>query len=382
MKAVILHPLLEVGGGAEKLALEMHRAFLEVGYESKLLTFAIDEERLKRVIELLTPGFKPHLEIHEPPLTSRLLDAITAGFTRGRLVRLRRALLTKFLLNKVGRKSGELLIDTASHIPTPVDIAYVHHPLVLSEKHSGAVWRLYNYFVRKIASSLTGDAKLVLVNSTWTKRVFESIYSSKYRVEILYPPVDVDYFYSDNKAREKVVVTVSRFSPEKKLESILTIARELPDYQFYILGSATKASKKVLETLVEVIKREGLGNVEVKTNVPRSELRGLLSRAMFYLHPPYPEHFGLSVAEAIAAGAIPIVYRDGGAWIDMVSRVDTNLGYAEIREVPKLIKTIENNPELLEELRTRSQELVFNFNYNNFKQKIASIIEMFKYENI
>ena len=67
MKAVILHPLLEVGGGAEKLALEMHRAFLEVGYESKLLTFAIDEERLKRVIELLTPGFKPHLEIHEPP---------------------------------------------------------------------------------------------------------------------------------------------------------------------------------------------------------------------------------------------------------------------------------------------------------------------------
>ena len=377
MKAVIFHPLLEVGGGAEKLALEMHRALLELGHESKLLTFVVDEERLKRAIELLTPGFKPHLEVHELPLTSRLLDAITAGFTRGRLVRLRRALLTKFLLNRVERKSGELLIDTASHIPTPVDIAYVHCPLVLSERQSGIVQGLYNYFVRKIASSLTGDAKLVLVNSTWTKRVFESIYGSRYRVEILYPPVDVDYFYSDNKVREKAVVTVSRFSPEKKLESILIAARKLPDYQFYILGSATRASKKVLKTLVEAIERDELKNVEVKTNVPRSELKDLLSRAIFYLHPPYPEHFGLSVAEAIAAGAIPIVYRDGGAWTDLVSGLNLSLGYTDINEVPRIIKAIEGNSELLDELRVRGQKTIFNLSYDSFKQKISSILKLF-----
>jgi len=381
MQVAIFHPLLEVGGGAEKLALEMHKALLELGYESRLLTFVADEERLNKVIELLTPGFKPHLDIHKLPLASRLLDAFTAGFTRGRLVRLRRALLTRFLLEKVERRSNELLIDTASHIPTPVDIAYVHIPLVLSETRDGAVWGLYNWLVKKVASSLTGDAKLVLVNSTWTKKIFESVYGSRYRVEILYPPVDVEYFYSDNKAREKAIVTISRFSPEKRLESILTVARELPEYQFYILGSATRASKKVLENLVKRIEEKGLKNVEVKTNVPREELRNLLSKAMFYLHPPYPEHFGLSVAEAIAAGAIPIVYRDGGAWTDIVSKIDINLGYTDIREVPKLIKTMEKGPEILNMLRMRGQSLVLSFNYNGFKQKIVNILEIFKHKD-
>ncbi len=37
-----------------------------------------------------------------------------------------------------------------------------------------------------------------------------------------------------------------------------------------------------------------------------------MARAKFYMHPLYPEHFGLSVAEAEAAGAISIFYRDRG----------------------------------------------------------------------
>jgi len=377
METVIFHPLLEVGGGAEKLALEMHRALLELSYESKILTFVVDEERLKRVIELLTPGFKPVLDIRELPFPSKLLDIVTAGLTRGRLVRLRRALLTKFLLNRVKRDHGELLIDTASHIPTPVDIAYIHCPLVLPAKINGVFRGLYEWLVRRVASILTGDTKLVLVNSTWTEKVFMSLYGLKYRVEILYPPVDVEYFYSDNRARSKIVVTVSRFSPEKKLSDILLVAKELPDYQFYILGSATKASRRVIKNLLEIIEREKLDNVEIRTNVSRSDLRDILSKAMFYLHPPYPEHFGLSVAEAIAAGALPIVYRDGGAWTDIVSKIDPSLGYIEIREVLKLVKAIENKPELLDELRIRGQKLVFHFNYNSFKQKISNTLKLF-----
>ncbi|WP_162097857.1 hypothetical protein [Desulfurococcus amylolyticus] len=46
--------------------------------------------------------------------------------------------------------------------------------------------------------------------------------------------------------------------------------------------------------------------------MPRSGPRDLLWKTLFCLHPPYPEHFDLSVAEAVAARAIPVVYRDGG----------------------------------------------------------------------
>jgi glycosyltransferase involved in cell wall biosynthesis len=374
---IIIHPLLEVGGGAEKLALEMHRALRELGYESRILTFVVDEDRLRSAIGLLTPGFKPVLEVHGLPVTSRLMDVVTAGMTRGRMVRLRRALLTGSLIERVQRGGGELLIDTASHLPTPVDISYVHFPLLLSEKHSGLVWGVYNWLVRRVARSLTGDTRLVLVNSTWTKRVFNSIYGSRYRVEILYPPVDVEYFYSGNKAREKTVVTVSRFSPEKRLESILIAAREMPDYHFYILGSATSTSKRVLGMLSEKIAEYGLENVEVRPNVTREELKGILSRAMFYLHPPYPEHFGLSVAEAVAAGAIPIVYRDGGAWTDIVSKIDSSLGYNDISEVPKIVRELEGRPDFLNELRERGQNIVKDFTYDRFKERLAGIIRLF-----
>jgi glycosyltransferase involved in cell wall biosynthesis len=377
VKTIIFHPLLEVGGGAEKLALEMHRALLELGYESRLITFVIDEERLEKTVELLTPGFKPVLDVYELPLYSELLDTLMLGLTRGRLVRLRRALLIKTLLSHVRRNPGELFIDTASHVPTPVDIAYVHVPLVLPSVNTGLVRKTYNWLVRRVADSLTGDTGLVLVNSSWTRRVFESVYGSRYRVRVLHPPVDVEYFYSNNAKRDKLIVTVSRFSPEKKLESILTVARHLTDYKFYIIGSATRASGKVLAELRRRIERNGLENVEIKTNMPRVELKAVLARAMFYLHPPYPEHFGLSVAEAVAAGAIPIVYKDGGAWTDIVSVIAQDLGYVKIEEVPGIVRRFEDKFELVNQLRTRGHEVASRFKYENFKHGVAEVIKQF-----
>jgi len=106
VKTTIFHPLLEVGGGAEKLALEMHRALLELGYESRLITFVVDEERLEKTVELLTPGFKPVLDVYELPLSSELLDTLMLGLTRGRLVRLRRALLIKPCSTVLGGAPG------------------------------------------------------------------------------------------------------------------------------------------------------------------------------------------------------------------------------------------------------------------------------------
>jgi glycosyltransferase involved in cell wall biosynthesis len=156
------------------------------------------------------------------------------------------------------------------------------------------------------------------------------------------------------------------------------VAREMPDHHFYILGSATSTSKKVLGALNEKIEEYGLENVEVRSNVPRGELKSILSRAMFYLHPPYPEHFGLSVAEAVAAGAIPIVYRDGGAWTDIVSRIDPGLGYHDIGEVPKIVRELEGRPDFLNELRERGENIVKDFTYDRFKERLAGIIKMFE----
>ncbi len=105
----------------------MHKAFLELGFESKLITIVVGKERFKRTIELMTQGFNPAIELHEAPLMSKIINKATMDFTRGRLVRLR-GLLTRYLLVKVERKQGELFVDTVPYLPYPLDIVHVHVP--------------------------------------------------------------------------------------------------------------------------------------------------------------------------------------------------------------------------------------------------------------
>ncbi len=47
-------------------------------------------------------------------------------------------------------------------------------------------------------------------------------------------------------------------------------------------------------------------------NAPYSELLGLLGEAVAGLHTMRDEHFGISVVEYMAAGAIPIAHNSGG----------------------------------------------------------------------
>jgi len=57
---------------------------------------------------------------------------------------------------------------------------------------------------------------------------------------------------------------------------------------------------------------EGLRNFHLKTDVPRRIVE-LMSQASIYLHLPLVEPFGIAIAEAAAAGLVPVVYREGVA---------------------------------------------------------------------
>lgn len=105
----------------------------------------------------------------------------------------------------------------------------------------------------------------------------------------------------------------------------------------------------------------------------REELRGMLRDAMFYLHPPYPEHFGISIVEAMSAGLIPIVYRDGGAWYDVVSKVSSMLGYSDIDSVPGIIKNLRITRSFTL-LKNKSIEVSSTFTYESFRKNLVEKI--------
>ena len=89
---------------------------------------------------------------------------------------------------------------------------------------------------------------------------------------------------------------------------------------------------------------------------------------------PLAEHFGIAIAEAAAAGLVPVVYRDGGVWTDIASRVDQGLGYTRVEEAALTIKSLLNDPKRLRALSAKAREVAKGFSYEMFKERLNEVI--------
>jgi alpha-1,2-mannosyltransferase len=371
VRVAVFNAHVGLAGGGELVALNMVKALEEEGYSVDLVTYRFVVEDVERGFKLLTPGYEPGKPVvYDAPPLVKLLGV------GGRFIRLRRLLLVNDFLKK-NRDRYDLIIDTSSNMPTKTDIVYVHYPTILRTiDKSGLHWTLYDKLVEYSSKRLLGKPKLVLCNSSWTAKKFRRAYSMDLNVEVLHPPVDVEFFRKASSSnKENIIVTVSRFTPEKNMEKIVEVAGRLREFKFIMIGGRAKYSEPVIDNINRKIRELGANNIELLFNMPRDKLREILGIAKYYLHPPFPEHFGISVVEAMSAGCIPIVYRDGGAWHDVVSRVSDILGYSDISEVPGIIRKIDENPALYNKLRERSTEISKLFTYSLFKERFLWFVE-------
>jgi glycosyltransferase involved in cell wall biosynthesis len=135
----------------------------------------------------------------------------------------------------------------------------------------------------------------------------------------LSPPVEVEAFRKyglNSKERKDVVLVVSRIDPDKEIEKALSLARILKKRgigkQMIIVGSLHRNSN-YLRSLENLIKNWDIKEfVVLKTNASLEELFKIIRKAKIYFHPKSGEHFGISIAEAMAAGLAPIVPNIGG----------------------------------------------------------------------
>jgi len=119
--------------------------------------------------------------------------------------------------------------------------------------------------------------------------------------------------------------------------------------------------KYVLTACFGLLRAEDLRNFHLETDVPRSRILELMSQASVYLDPP--------VAEAAASGLVPVVYRDGGGWTDIASRIDQGLGYASVEEAARTVRSLLNDPGRLKALSARAREVANGFSYERFKER-------------
>jgi glycosyltransferase involved in cell wall biosynthesis len=84
------------------------------------------------------------------------------------------------------------------------------------------------------------------------------------------------------------------------------------------------------------------------------------------------EPFGIVVAEAMAAGAVPVVHKSGGPWIDIVKLGRYGIGFETEKEAATgICKAL----ELADKLRTVVVRRSHEFSYATFKQRLKEIID-------
>jgi glycosyltransferase involved in cell wall biosynthesis len=374
VRIALVYSLLEGVGGSERLTLDMYRGLRDLGYEVDLYTAHLNEDAW----QVLTGGMD---DIPRPTvLREPLIELMGRLFKRALMLRV---LLTAAYLGKHAKKLRhryDLIIDTGSNVPLKwTDAAYVHFPTVdllkfyLEHQYRLRLYeRAYNSLAIWMARALADDAKPVMTNSTWTARYIRRAYRSQ-RVYVVHPPVNVEELSSIGGDRGRIVLTVSRMDSNKKVTEIPEIARLLPEAEFYLVGSTSVYSGRAIRELKR--RSEGLSNFHLEMNVPRKRIIELMSQASIYLHPPFAEHFGIAIAEAAAAGLVPVVYRDGGGWTDIASRIDQGLGYTSVEEAASIIRSLLNDLGRLKELSAKAREVAKGFSYERFKERLDEVIK-------
>jgi glycosyltransferase involved in cell wall biosynthesis len=99
--------------------------------------------------------------------------------------------------------------------------------------------------------------------------------------------------------------------------------------------------------------------------------------AKVFLRTLHNEPFGISIVEAMAAGCVPVVPRDGGPWLDILEQHQGKYGfsYATLEEAADHIRTLLQNEQLRTEISKRAQERAMNFESSLFEERFQEIVQ-------
>jgi glycosyltransferase involved in cell wall biosynthesis len=96
-------------------------------------------------------------------------------------------------------------------------------------------------------------------------------------------------------------------------------------------------------------------------NISQPYFKKLLKKSKYFIHTRKNEHFGISIAEAIAAGCIPLVHNSGGQ--KEIVPLD-ELRFDSIDEAIEKFKTISDSDE--DKYRNYLQNHILQFSQEKF----------------
>ena len=222
----------------------------------------------------------------------------------------------------------------------------------------------------------------IICNSLFTKKVIDN----EYGVEsiVIYPPVDTDKIKP--KRKENIILNVARFSGllQNKGQEILVKAFKkmvdagLLDWKFIMVGGADVGVTDQIKNLEKLSENYP---IEIIKSLDFKFLKDLYGRAKIFWSasgygedeeksPEKVEHFGITAVEAMAAGAVPILYNAGGYKEIVTDSVDGFLWQNPGQLIRKTLDVIKNRNKFVKNTLASSKK----FSYAEFKNEITKLL--------
>ena len=211
-----------------------------------------------------------------------------------------------------------------------------------------------------------GPQDVQIANSAFTAARFEQYYDTAVS-GILYPPVDIHF-----KEREKVgrrIVSLGRFSSNKRQLEQIEMMANLREYELYLIGF--KNDVEYFNRCEKTIKELKLTNVHLVADASEEERNTLLTSAAFFIHSLREEPFGITTVQGIGAGCIPIVHNSGGQK-EVVPFEE--LRYENEAAIPDLVRALEKS-DRVGELRTTLQKHIAAYDSASFRDQFSELLE-------
>ena len=253
-------------------------------------------------------------------------------------------------------------------------IQYIHHPILLQfpGETGGTPDNRFLQMIERIASPVTRpedfpDDSVLLANSRYIAGECERVYGVS--PDVLPPPVNTADLPSDSPVNNRdAVIMVGRLSPRKTQDVGIDIVEKVRnrghDIELTIVGSSydDDYTAEIESRVSDFEWASYLGRV------PRERLADLLTTHRYGLHACRLEHFGIAVAEMVAAGCLPLVPNSGGQ-VEIVNE-RPELLWETPDEAARKLSALHSDTSKREQLRADLPDIEDQYGVRRFRAEI------------
>lgn len=225
----------------------------------------------------------------------------------------------------------------------------------------------------------------IICNSYFTKSFIDKEYGVKSIV--IYPPVDVKEFRPRRK--EDLIFSVGRFSQleqAKRQDVLIKAFKKFFDSGYsdwkLVLAGGTEVG---VDDYVKKLRRSAKNYpIRILESPSFSQIKELYGKAkVFWMasgygieekkNPKKVEHFGITTVEAMAAGAVPIIFAAGGHK-EIIADGENGFLWKDTNSLLKSTKRIIEEKGLMKKLSTKAKIDSGVYEYERFEEEIIEFI--------